>query len=333
MRSEAPAAPTPSAAEIERAVARLKEGGLVAFPTETVYGLGADARNPAAVSRIFAKKDRPRNHPLIVHLAGPSGLGYWAESVPQVAERLIAEYWPGPLTLVLGRRADVPLEVTGGQDTVALRCPAHPVARLLLAGFEQGQPGAGLAAPSANRFGRISPTTAAHVREEFGESVMILDGGPAEVGIESTILDLSRLDSVGPVLLRPGAISLDEIACCLGAAVGHASEHAHGPRVSGGLLAHYAPRARLRLVAAGDLARASADVAVWSYSLPQKQAHPAWLAAPHDPLGYARELYAVLRQFDAARTAEIWLEAPPKGPAWEAIWDRLERAVAGSGQG
>jgi L-threonylcarbamoyladenylate synthase len=139
MQRESPqATPTPSAGEIQRAVLRLKEGDLVAFPTETVYGLGADARNPAAVARIFAKKERPRDHPLIVHLAGPWALGYWAESVPQVAERLIAQYWPGPLTLVLRRRADVPLEVTGGQDTVALRCPAHPIARLLLEGFEQG---------------------------------------------------------------------------------------------------------------------------------------------------------------------------------------------------
>ncbi len=325
------------AARIERAVALLRAGELVAFPTETVYGLGADAANPAAVAKVFAAKGRPAAHPLIVHLSSAAHLARWARELPPEAERLAAEFWPGPLTLILKRQAGVADAVTGGQDTVGLRVPGHPLALALLEAFG-GKDGGGLAAPSANRFGRISPTTAAHVREELGGAVaLVLDGGPCAVGIESTILDLSRGQ---PVLLRPGAIGAADIARVLGrppqAATGEGA-----PRVSGSLAAHYAPRTPLRLLPAGQLASAAGQVlatggrvAVLALAEPTMQkAGLEWKRMPAQPAAYARALYASLREADALGCAAILVEQPPGDEAWLAIRDRLRRAAAGAGDG
>ncbi|MFW2401175.1 L-threonylcarbamoyladenylate synthase, partial [Burkholderia pseudomallei] len=240
--------PFPSAEAIEDAAARLDAGELVAFPTETVYGLGADAQNPAAVARIYAAKGRPANHPVIVHLAPGSDPGYWVEALPADAKKLIDAFWPGPLTLILKRATHIPDAVSGGQDSVGLRCPSHPVAQALLRAFDARRGGhGGVAAPSANRFGHVSPTTAQHVRDEFGDAVHVLDGGPSDVGIESTILDLSR---GFPALLRPGHVSPRQIADVLGVAprLPDGSD-ATAPRASGTLKAHYAPRTPLALAA------------------------------------------------------------------------------------
>jgi L-threonylcarbamoyladenylate synthase len=324
--------PVPAAAvdpaQIDAALERLEAGQLVAFPTETVYGLGGDARNPAAIEAIFELKGRPRSHPVIVHVAPGTGLRAWAREIPAAAEVLIERFWPGPLTLVLLRASGVADALTGGQDTVALRCPAHPVALALLAGLAARHPGAGVAAPSANRFGRISPTRAEHVRDEFGSALMVLDGGPAQVGIESTILDLSRLSTLGPVLLRPGAIGAAELAEVLGMPI--RARDARAPRISGNLAAHYAPLAPLRLVAASELLQVPVNVGVWSYSVTAPPDHNAWQRAPSDPLHYAHELYATLRGFDRLGVSAIWIEAPPEGPGWAAIADRLSRAAAGA---
>lgn len=327
-------------AEIARAAALLRAGELVAFPTETVYGLGADAANPQAVAKIFAAKGRPADHPLIVHIAGADRLDVWAREVPDAARVLTAAFWPGPLTLILKRSPLVPDAVTGGQDTVGLRVPRHPLALALLAEF-----GGGIAAPSANRFGRISPTTAAHVRAELGDSVsLVLDGGPCAVGIESTIVDLSR---GAPVVLRPGAISAADINRVLGAAaVDGTTVESDQPRVSGSLAAHYAPSSQLRLVdnSGGAALEAAADealaqgrrVAVLARSL-QPQHHRAaagliWHVAPGDATGYAHKLYAALRELDAATPDLILVEAPPHEAAWQAVADRLQRAACGSGE-
>ena len=309
--------------EIERAVALLRRGELVAFPTETVYGLGADAANPAAVARIFAAKGRPADHPLIVHLPAAEHLARWARGIPAEAEQLAAAFWPGPLTLILKRQPQVPNAVTGGQDTVGLRVPSHPLALELLAAFDGG-----VAAPSANRFGRISPTTAAHVREELGERVpLVLDGGACPVGIESTILDLSR---GVPVLLRPGAISAADIARVLGSAPETAAPHAEAPRVSGSLDAHYAPRTPLQLLPTTQL-RALTDSAqalhlTWSLAV----AGGHGLRLPGEAAGYAHALYAALRALDARGARLIRVEAPPDDAEWIGVRDRLHRAAAGS---
>ena len=319
--------------ELARAVALLKRGELVAFPTETVYGLGADALNPAAVAKIFAAKSRPADHPLIVHLPDASHMARWARELPAEAETLAAAFWPGPLTLILKRQAQVPDAVTGGQDTVGLRVPNHPLALELLRAFDGG-----VAAPSANRFGRISPTTAAHVREELGGCVpLILDGGPCPVGIESTILDLSRGKAV---LLRPGAIGAADIAKVIGRAPGTAAPHAGAPRVSGSLEAHYAPRTPLVLVSSDGLlfALRSALVAGEKVAVlaPTAQAisHDlvSWHRAPADPAGFAHDLYAGLRALDALGCARILVQQPPAGETWLAVNDRLRRAAAGSGE-
>jgi L-threonylcarbamoyladenylate synthase len=299
----------------------------VAFPTETVYGLGGDARNPRAIERIYALKGRPHNHPVIVHVARKADLSQWARRVPGAARDLIERFWPGPLTLVLARAPGVLDAVTGGQDSVGLRCPAHPVAGALLGRLWERDPTSGLAAPSANRFGRTSATTAAHVRSEFGDSLFLLDGGPTAVGIESTILDLSRMDTEGPVLLRPGAIDIEQLSECLG--ILPRAPDAHAPRAPGGLAQHYAPRAKVRLVGSEDLSSVPAQVAVWSRSVAAPAGHEHWRTAPEDPGRYAHELYAVLRAFDDEGATEIWIEAPPKGVHWAAIGDRLARAAAG----
>jgi L-threonylcarbamoyladenylate synthase len=309
----------PSAADIEAAVAALRRGECIGLPTETVYGLAADARNPAAVRRIFELKGRPADHPLIVHLPGPEALADYAIEVPDAALRLAARFWPGPLTLILERGPGVPDEVTGGQDTVGLRVPAHPVAREVLQAF-----GGGLAAPSANRFGRISPTRAAHVRTEFGDALpIVLDGGPCEVGIESTIVDLSGRR---PRLLRPGGIPRSEIEAVLGPLDGG---HADAPRVSGSLEKHYAPHTPLRLADRADMVRGS-DYAVM-LALDGLPPHCKGKALPADPVRYARGLYAALRDLDGRDAPLILVEMPPETPEWQAVLDRLQRAAAGSG--
>jgi L-threonylcarbamoyladenylate synthase len=315
--------------EIEQAVEVLRGGGLVAFPTETVYGLGADARNEAAVRRIFQAKGRPATHPVIVHLADAAQAAAWAAEVPEAARQLAGAFWPGPLTMVLRRARGVADVVTGGQDTVALRVPGHPVARRLLARF-----GGGIAAPSANRHGRVSATTAAHVREEFGDAVAcVLDGGPTEVGIESTIVDLS---GPRPALLRPGSIAAARVEQALGEPL--AAPAAGAPRAPGTLAAHYAPRTPLLLVEAdlalelaASLARQGKRVAVLALSAQQPLTPGlAWIAAPREAAGYAHALYASLRRLDEARCDSILVERPPQDPEWAAINDRLTRAAAGA---
>ncbi len=321
-------------AVIAEAVQRLRAGRLVAFPTETVYGLGADARNPAALAAVFAAKGRPPDHPLIVHLCVESDPAAWTTDLSPTAVRLIERFWPGPLTLILKRAADVPAAVAGGQDTVGLRCPDHALAQALLREFCRSSPTdwtRGIAAPSANRFGRISPTRAEHVHQELaGQDVYVIDGGPCPIGIESTILDLSRLDQRGgrPVLLRPGSISAEALAEALGELPGSADSAA--PRVSGTLAAHYAPRSPLMLVERTTLeALDDAHSAVWSYSLAPRG--PRWRRAPVDAVGYARALYDSLRVLDAMGAPSILIERPPAGPEWVAVHDRLGRAETGSG--
>ncbi|MGA9393810.1 MAG: L-threonylcarbamoyladenylate synthase [Azonexus sp.] len=328
---------TPSEADYTRAVELLRSGELVAFPTETVYGLGADAANPAAVAKIFAAKGRPADHPLIVHLAGHDAVDHWAEQVPAVAWELMETFWPGPLTLILKKQAWVPSTVTGGQDTVGLRVPGHPVALELLRRFAAiAGEHAGIAAPSANRFGRISPTTAAHVNEELGDRVsLILDGGPCKVGIESTIVDCSRGE---PAILRPGHISPDHLAAVFGRQV--PIQTATGaPRVSGSLAAHYAPQTPMRIVAGSRLLdflnaqRHKGDCCgIVGHSLaPQSGMPHVWRLLPADPVGYAHDLYAALRELDHAGVSLIAVEALPETEAWAAVSDRLRRAAAGSG--
>ncbi len=331
---------TPADEDYRRAVDLLLAGELVGLPTETVYGLGADAANPAAVAKIFAAKGRPADHPLIVHIAGHDAVDQWAEAVPEVAWELMETFWPGPLTLILKKQAWVPSTVTGGQDTVGLRVPGHPVALELLRRFALASPGkpAGIAAPSANRFGRISPTTAAHVAEELGERVpLILDGGPCAVGIESTIIDCSR---GAPVVLRPGHISPLHLEAVLGR-LPDIETSAGAPRVSGSLEAHYAPVTPLRMVAADRLLdflnaqrHRGGKCAVISANQPPQAGMPhAWRLMPADPVGYAHDLYAALRDMDHVGVDLIVVEAIPLGPEWAAVADRLRRAVAGAGQG
>jgi L-threonylcarbamoyladenylate synthase len=314
---------------IATAVEVLRGGGLVAFPTETVYGLGADASNVEAVKKIYAAKGRPRNHPLIVHLARAGELERWARAVPQAARILAARFWPGPLTLVLQRAASVNDFVTGGQETVALRVPSHSVAQALLAAF-----GGGIAAPSANRYGRVSATTAEHVRTEFGNTVdYVLDGGACDVGIESTIVDVS---GARPALLRPGNITASQLESALGAPL--AATTPASPRAPGTLAKHYAPQTPLMLMEgdlvlelAGSMTRQGMKVAVLARSAKQPLLEGlSWIAASHDPAQYAHDLYANLRILDAAGCSAILVEAPPLEPAWAAVHDRLSRAAAGS---
>lgn len=316
--------------EIRRAASILRAGGLVAFPTETVYGLGADAANPVAVARLYRVKGRPLQHPVIVHFASAAEAFEWARQVPPAARKLAERFWPGPLTLILRRAKHVGDFVTGGEDAVGLRVPSHPVAQALLAAFagdDGGRRYSGIAAPSANRFGHVSPTTAAHVRADLGAEVdWILEGGASEVGIESTIIDLSR---GRPALLRPGRILAGEIAEALGVSVSEG--RAGAPRHSGGLARHYAPKTAARLVPAhaldAEIARASGHVAVLAFSRPDERA-ATWRRMPTEPSAYARSLYAALRELDAAGCDEILIEAPPEAPEWAAVRDRLQRATA-----
>ncbi|MCK6389640.1 MAG: threonylcarbamoyl-AMP synthase [Azonexus sp.] len=327
----------PAESDYLRAVDLLCAGELVALPTETVYGLGADAANDQAVGKIFAAKGRPADHPLIVHVADTQAVDQWAQDIPDIARNLMRAFWPGPLTLILKKQAWVPSTVTGGQDTVGLRVPGHPVALALLQGFAQAKTPAGIAAPSANRFGRISPTTAAHVAEELGDRVpLILDGGPCAVGIESTIVDCSR---DVPAVLRPGHISPEQLEGVLG--FRPAIETAQGaPRVSGSLEAHYAPITPMRLVGAAQLLEflnaqrhRGGHCAVIAHSqLPQAGMPHRWRMLPADPVGYAHALYAALRDMDHAGADMIVVESLPTSPAWVAVADRLRRAAVGAGQ-
>ena len=315
--------------DITCAAARLKAGDLVAFPTETVYGLGADASNADAVRKVFAAKGRPSDHPLIVHIADVAQLGEWACEIPFAATKLALAFWPGPLTLVLKRSARVSDAVTGGQDTVAIRVPSHPVAQQLLRAF-----GGGVAAPSANRFGHVSATTAAHVREEFGDLVAcVLDGGAADVGIESTIVDCSR---GGVTLLRPGWITPQQIEAAAGVPL--TAPDAQAPRVSGSLEKHYAPQTPVMLMEgdlvvelARSLSRQGKRVAVLARTTLQPVIEGmVWKAAPADAAGYAHDLYSNLRELDHAGCDAILVEQPPEAVEWLAIRDRLTRSAAGS---
>ena len=313
----------PSTPSIAEAVAILRGGGLLAIPTETVYGLAADARNPEAVARIFALKGRPSDHPLIVHIAGPDAIDTWASTIPESAKKLATHFWPGPLTLILKKRSDVPDAVTGGQETVGLRSPDHPLTLSLLRAF-----GGGLAAPSANRFGRISPTSAGHVRDEFGENAPpILDGGPCPVGIESTIVDLSQSP---PRILREGHIRREQLLPFLPDL--QSGLVTASPRVSGSLDAHYAPRTPMRMLERRRLIEAAADepqcVLLALDALPAKT---QGLSLPAQPEAYAHGLYAALRELDSRNAACILIEQPPSGPDWLAVNDRITRALAGAG--
>ena len=357
--SHAPAAPRIAAADdpqqIAQAAERLRDGELVAFPTETVYGLGARADVDAAVQKIFAAKGRPADHPLIVHVADAAAARHFAREVPPVAERLVQAFWPGPLTLILPRREGVAMAAAGGQDSIGLRCPAHPTAHALLVRC-QALGVLGVAAPSANRFGRVSPTRAAHVAEEFAhDDLLILDAGASDLGIESTIVDLTRGH---PVLLRPGTLARSRLQAVAGEPL--LAPDARAPRASGTLEAHYAPRARVRVMPADslrqavdilheELARKAVQggapapagvpkVAVYSRSAAvpplSLQAGPTATAVvihrrmPADAAAAARELFAVLRELDAQGVSLIWVEEPPTGELWDGVRDRLRRAAA-----
>lgn len=304
--------------EVRRAAQILRAGGLVAFPTETVYGLGADAASEKAVARLYEVKRRPADHPVIVHFQEPHHAFRWARDLPRAAAGLAERFWPGPLTLILKRSALAKDFVTGGQDTVGLRVPSHPVAQQLLKEFAGA-----IAAPSANRFGRVSPTTPAHVREDLGKDVdLVLEGGPSEVGIESTIVDLS---GTTPVLLRPGQISKQELESLIGTI---AEKAASSPRHSGGLERHYAPRTPARMVPAHALDKEISkgkSVAVLAFSRPDERVD-FWLRMPREPQAYAQRLYAALRELDSANCEQILVEAPPNDPQWDAVRDRLKRA-------
>ena len=338
-----PADTAATASEIAHAAAVLHGGGLVAFPTETVYGLGADASSPAAVGRIYSAKGRPSNHPIIVHVAPEADLTFWAAAIPPEARRLMDAFWPGPLTLILKRARHIDPAVSGGQDSVGIRCPAHPVAQQLLRAFAALRPGgnAGVAAPSANRFGHVSPTRPEHVIAEFPDEIAqgmpVLAGGAAQVGIESTIIDLSRLEQgVGPVLLRPGHVSADDIARVLGHQP--ALPDAGAPRASGTLKAHYAPRTPLQLVSREQLEALADGVGLpaegravaLAYTPRPLQTDPAlaWQPVLADPAQYARALYALLRELDAGGYRRIYVERPPQTVEWHAVNDRIGRAAA-----
>ncbi len=343
-----------SLAVIDEAVQALHDGELVAFPTETVYGLGADAKNPEAIKKVFATKGRPSNHPLIAHLAAPEMVGQqevdwvsvvapWVRDLSEDALRLINAFWPGPLTLVFKKDRRVLCELTGGQDTVAIRAPAHPIAQELLRKFKGG-----LVAPSANRFGKVSPTSAADVRSEF-EGVLnlrVLDGGDCQVGIESTIVDLSSGDYA--VLLRPGVITPKAILAKTGIKVftpGEAIKTSGLPKVSGSLKAHYAPTTPFRLYSPDCILDALSEfpdtksrvaVGVWdSESSLVLNDHPSIdvqeVIVSSDPIAFASRLYRTLRDLDAQGWDLIMFPEPPSGEEWDGVRDRLQRACFGSG--
>jgi L-threonylcarbamoyladenylate synthase len=309
--------------KIEEAVQSLKAGELVAIPTETVYGLAADAMNPQAVKKIFALKGRPADHPLIVHIASSDYLTVWAKNIPDVAYRLADAFWPGPLTLILPKRDEIPDIVTGGQSTIGLRSPDNPLTLALLKHFDGG-----LAAPSANRFGRISPTSAQHVQDEFGiESPLILDGGACQIGIESTIVDLCQSPAR---ILRPGQIGFEQLLPFLPELEYGAQKDS--PRVSGDMAAHYAPRTPLHMVDRIHMnarAKEKTSVVMCFEHIPDGL---IGLSIPQDADTYAQQLYAHLRALDQYQAEQILIEQIPQHSAWLAIADRLKRAIAGSGE-
>jgi L-threonylcarbamoyladenylate synthase len=312
---------------VERAAQALARGELVAMPTETVYGLAARADDDVAVGAIFRAKGRPADHPLIVHVADRDGALAFATALGPSAERLIAGHWPGPVTVIVQRAEGRAGAAAASLPTIGLRCPSHPVARaLLMRCAALGVPG--LAAPSANRFGGVSPTTAAHVVAEFGDALIVLDGGACDLGIESTIVDCSGRR---PMMLRPGVLTRAELQSTLGEPVVDAD--AAAAPAPGTLESHYAPKATLRLMETQQLGRALSmlpasmtGLAVYSRSAPRRH---RWVRTmPDDPKAVARELYAVLREFDAAGVKLIWVERPPDTPEWEGVNDRLQRAAS-----
>ncbi len=320
-------------AAIENAVKLLRQGRLVAFPTETVYGLGADAANPDAVRRIFQAKGRPADHPLIVHISSVDSLNDWALTVPDAAQQLAARFWPGPLALILNKKPEVSLVVTGGQNTVGLRMPDHPVALNLLRAF-----GGGIAAPSANRFCRISPTQAVHVEEELGDTVdLILDGGACQVGVESTIVDLS---GVRPKLLRPGHITRFDIEAVLQTELIVVSPQSGQTnqselRAPGMMAVHYAPKTVAMLCPTDRLPEMIQElnfrnkkVGILAYSLKQAESRLTRLIRmPEQADDYAQALYASLRYLDSLQLDMILIERPPETEAWGAVNDRLGKAA------
>ena len=322
---------------IDAAAQALQHGDLLGLPTETVYGLAADAGNDAAVAKIFAAKGRPADHPLIVHVASAQAVQRFASQVPVFAQKLIDAFWPGPLTLILPRRPEVAAVAAGGQNSVGLRCPSHPVAHAVLQAAN-GLGVYGVAAPSANLFGRVSPTTAAHVAGEFGPDLLILDGGACEVGIESTIVDCTR---AAPVLLRPGVLTPQQLseACGVSVITPHAPD-ADAPRASGTLASHYAPTAQVQLMTGDELQQAihaatqsdmAGTVAIWSRQPVQVPAgqdpHFVRQPMPANAVDCAHQLFAQLRAFDAQGVAQIWVETPDLSPEWEGVRDRLKRAA------
>jgi len=320
---------------VQQAVDALCAGELLGLPTETVYGLAADASNENAVAKIFQAKGRPSNHPLIVHVAHADSVKKFASDIPDFAQKLMSQFGPGPLTLILPRQTEMAAAAAGGQNSVGLRCPSHPVAyEVLKACAAKGV--WGLAAPSANLFGRVSPTSAAHVQSEFGDSLLILDGGECEVGIESSIVDCTR---GVPVLLRPGQISRNQIEQACGfKLVSPEILNSEAPRASGTLESHYAPTAKVRLMSTSDWQKALAalgphtqNLALWSVQKPSHELMGAglyWRAMPADATQAAHDLFSVLRDFDARGVRIIWIETPPNTPDWEGVRDRLNRAAA-----
>ncbi len=357
-----------AASSIVSAAEVIRSGGLVGLPTETVYGLAADAENDAAIAQIFQAKGRPADHPLIVHVADAACVAHFAVEVPDFAQQLMKAFWPGPLTLILQRRAGVTSAAAGGQNSIGLRCPSHPVAQALLRALNGGQIPIscstvrsnkkelesdphliwGLAAPSANQFGRVSPTTAEHVQAEFGNDLMILDGGACVVGIESTIIDCTR---GAPALLRPGAITPEQVQARCGLSVLSKGEltpaDTSAPRASGTLASHYAPKAPVCLMDAQTLqaelnlpgpglsnqnSSAGVEPLIAIYSRAQLKTGSAKVLLkrmPDDAVAAAQELFSVLRGFDDKGVQLIWIEAPPATPEWDGVRDRLQRAAAG----
>ena len=317
---------------IAEAARRIQAGALVGFPTETVYGLGADASSDQAVAGIFAAKGRPAEHPLIVHVAEAAQVPDYASSVPAFAARLMKAFWPGPLTVILPRREGIAAAAAGGQNSIGLRCPAHPVALAFLKACNTG-----IAGPSANRFGRVSPTTAQHVQQEFGDDLLVLDGGPCAVGIESSIVDCTRGQ---PVLLRPGVLTRAQLEAACGEPVLDQDElqqlAGDAPRAPGTLAAHYAPNARVRLMRADAIQTAldllgvdAAHIAVYARSIVRiASTQVLYRRMPDDAAATAQQLFAVLRDFDAQGVKLIWIEHPPEAAQWDGVRDRLARAAA-----
>jgi L-threonylcarbamoyladenylate synthase len=327
-------------AAIAQAAQALCDGQLVGLPTETVYGLAANATDEAAVAKIFVAKGRPADHPLIVHVASRDQVPLFAAQVPDFAQALIDAFWPGPLTLILPRKSGVAKASAGGQDSIGLRCPSHPVAQTLLqACLPLGV--LGVSAPSANRFGRVSPTSAAHVQSELGPDLLILDGGDCAVGIESTIIDCTRGE---PVLLRPGHITRVQIKAACGRAVldKDAPQAVLGqpaPRASGTLESHYAPRAKVRLMSADEITHKlqalgphANNLGLWTVERPASDqgvgAGVLWRQQATTAEHAAHDLFGVLRDLDARGVTQIWVQLPPDTPEWEGVRDRLQRAAA-----